>query len=88
MTTTTTIDEMRERIADFWEQDEHITVGEYYLLWVPAPEKWLLILPNGDLDSLDTLANHLAVIEDEFIIDTYNEYIADMYDEEYEEETE
>jgi hypothetical protein len=86
--TTTTIDEMRERIADFWEQDEHITVGEYYLLWVPAPENWLLILPNGDLDSLDTLANHLAVIEDEFIIDTYNEYIADMYDEEYEEETE
>ena len=102
--TATTIDEMRERIADFWEQDESIDIGEtwsalsnkkaYELLWIPAKEEWLMISYNNDgqsggvYEGFCSLKDHLESIEDELIIETYNEYVADSYDEEDEDSTE
>ena len=95
-----TIDEMRERIADFWEQDESIDIGDwttagpsYELLWIPAKEEWLMVSHKNDgrggvYEGFCSLKDHLESIEDELIIETYNEYVADSYDEEDEETTE
>jgi len=92
------IDLIRERIAEFYEQDDEIENGDtwssssnkkaYELFWVPAKEQWLMISYKNDgqsggvYEGFYSLKDHLESIDDDIIIDTYNANVAESYDEE------
>lgn len=81
-----TVDTMRERIQDHIENgqtSDSYEIGRARLDWVPGREQYLLTMPDGTTDwESSGCGDSISWIDDEDIIDFYNEEIADYYEDE------
>ena len=83
---TLTIETMRERVIDFIENrqtSDSYSIGSASLDWVPGRQEYLLILKDGTKEwESGGCGGNISMIDDDDIVEFYNEELVDWFDEE------